>query len=70
MDKEQSNRWKALQSGKRWNVVSMLYTFILWVVLIISFANALSDNKNVTSVIVATLVFCTLAIRSKMSDRS
>lgn len=74
MNKEQAARWKKQQGSRGMS----FYTIALWLVLIISLSNGFSIGAGATSAIhqiyggisfiIATLVFCALAIRSKISE--
>lgn len=80
MNKEQSSRWKKLQGGKKGHAMKSFYTVILWIILIISVLNGVSASSTAQSAIhqiygslsflIASIVFCTLAIRAKMSEES
>lgn len=78
MNKEYSARWKALQSNKQGGMMKGFYTVVLWLVLVMSLSNGFSIVGSATSAvhqiyggisfIIATLIFCTLAIRAKMEE--
>jgi hypothetical protein len=77
MEKEQVSKWKALQGDKKDKAMSF-YTIGLWIVLILSLLNGFLIGASATSAIhqiyggisfiIAALMFCTLAIRAKISD--
>lgn len=76
MNKEQTEKWKALQGNNKKGF--NFYTIILWIVLIISLLNGFSIGASATSAIhqiyggisfiIAALMFCALAIRAKLSE--
>ena len=76
LNKDQASKWKKQHSS---NGISF-YTIGLWLILITSLVNGLSISANATSAIhqicssvsflIATLVFCALAIRSKISEEA
>lgn len=71
MNNEQASKWKALQGGKKGGSTSF-YTIGLWVILIFSLLNGFfigtSAVNSGISFIITALMFCTLAIRAKISD--
>lgn len=76
LNKEQVSKWKKQHSSNG----SSFYTIGLWLILFISLANGFSISASATSAIhqiyggvsfiIATLVFCALAIRSKISEEA
>jgi len=80
MNKDESNQWKKLQDKNKGIGMKKFYTGILWVSLLISLSNGVMAGLTATSAIhqiyggisyiIATLLFCTLAIMSKISEES
>jgi len=76
LNEEQVSRWKRQHGSKGIS----FYTIGLWLILIISLANGFSIGASATSAIhqiyggisfiIATLMFCALAIRSKISEEA
>lgn len=80
MNKDQSTRWKKLQGDKKGGAMKGFYTGILWIILVISILNGMSTSSAAQSAIhqiygaisflIASIVFCALAIRAKMGDET
>lgn len=74
--KEEKEKWEKINGDKRSDSPNKIYTFILWVILIFSFMNGISASSAAQSAIhqiygaisflIATIVFCTIAMMAKI----
>lgn len=68
MNRDEALKWKKLQGNKKSAGIQGFYTVVLWCVLVISIFNGISVYANPSSFLIATIAFCTLAIRAKISS--
>ena len=78
--KEEKEQWNKINGNKKGLFSNGLYSFVLWVILVLSFMNGITASSSAQSAIqqiyggisflIATMVFCTLAILSMMNKKN